>query len=228
MTEAGYCSVDSGDLRLGVWVEGEPGAPVIVFVHGFPDTAALWERVVAELGERYRVVRYDVRGCGRSGRPRGRDGYRVERLAADLVAVARAVSPGRAVHVVGHDWGSVQAWEAVTDPTYSGVFASFTSVSGPSLDHLGWWVRGRCGGLRGMGFGGWRPSRCGRPTPGFSGPGLGSWWLLSSRGGSGCGAGMFGGGLSSTGRTCLGWCVRRRSGRPRCRCSWWCLGGIRS
>ncbi|WHT20545.1 SDR family oxidoreductase [Crossiella sp. CA-258035] len=142
MTEAGYCSVDSGDLRLGVWVEGEPGAPVIVFVHGFPDTAALWERVVAELGERYRVVRYDVRGCGRSGRPRGRDGYRVERLAADLVAVARAVSPGRAVHVVGHDWGSVQAWEAVTDPTYSGVFASFTSVSGPSLDHLGWWVRG--------------------------------------------------------------------------------------
>ncbi|WP_185001883.1 SDR family oxidoreductase [Crossiella cryophila] len=155
MTEVGYSSVDSGDLRLGVWVEGVPGAPVVVLVHGFPDTSALWGPVVAELARRYRVVRYDVRGCGRSGAPRGRDGYRVERLAADLVAVARAVSPGRAVHVVGHDWGSAQAWEAVTDPTNSGVFASFTSVSGPCLDHVGWWVRGALRrpswqGLRGL------------------------------------------------------------------------------
>ncbi|MBP2474421.1 NAD(P)-dependent dehydrogenase (short-subunit alcohol dehydrogenase family)/pimeloyl-ACP methyl ester carboxylesterase [Crossiella equi] len=141
MGEPGYSSVDVGDLRLAVWRHGDPAAPTVVLVHGFPDTSRLWDGVVAELARRFHVVRYDVRGCGRSGAPAGVEGYRVGRLAEDLVAVVRAVAPGRAVHLVGHDWGSVTGWEAVTEPTHSGLFASFTSVSGPSLDHLGTWVR---------------------------------------------------------------------------------------
>ena len=52
-------------------------------------------------------------------------------------AVVDAVSPERPVHLVGHDWGSIQAWAAVTDPSLGDRFASFTSMSGPSLDHVG-------------------------------------------------------------------------------------------
>jgi pimeloyl-ACP methyl ester carboxylesterase len=53
------------------------------------------------------------------------------------------VSPHRPVHVVAHDWGSVQSWESVTDPLLQGRIASYTTCSGPSLDHTGWWLRER-------------------------------------------------------------------------------------
>lgn len=45
--------------------------------------------------------------------------------------------------MVGHDWGSIQSWEAVTDPRISRRIASYTSISGPCLDHVGFWLRAR-------------------------------------------------------------------------------------
>ena len=45
--------------------------------------------------------------------------------------------------LAGHDWGSVQAWHAVTDPRAATRIASFTSISGPCLDHAGHWYRSR-------------------------------------------------------------------------------------
>ena len=45
--------------------------------------------------------------------------------------------------MVAHDWGSIQSWEAVTTPTLQGRIASYTTISGPSLDHAGHWIRQR-------------------------------------------------------------------------------------
>ena len=45
------------------------------------------------------------------------------------------------MHLLAHDWGSVQAWPALTDPRLSGRIAGFTSISGPSLDHASAWLR---------------------------------------------------------------------------------------
>jgi pimeloyl-ACP methyl ester carboxylesterase len=133
--------VISGDVRLAVYEAGPTTAPTVVLVHGYPDTHDVWDEVAEALAERFRVVRYDVRGAGASSAPHGRDGYLLERLRADLFAVIDAVSPGKPVHLVGHDWGSIQAWEAVTEPGAPARIASFTSVSGPCLDHVGYWVR---------------------------------------------------------------------------------------
>jgi alpha-beta hydrolase superfamily lysophospholipase len=96
------------------------------------------------------VVTYDVRGAGATDVPAGREGYRTERLVDDLVAVLDAVLPdGGRAHLVGHDWGSVQLWDAVaaesTDARLTGRIASFTSMSGPSLDHAGLVSRHRAG-----------------------------------------------------------------------------------
>jgi pimeloyl-ACP methyl ester carboxylesterase len=136
-------TVRGAGLDLAVTERPGPGpdAPVVVLVHGYPDTSAVWAPVADLLAARFRVVTYDVRGAGDSEAPTGTDGYTLDLLVADLVAVADAVSPDRSVHLVGHDWGSVQGWSAVTDPVASARIASYTSISGPSLDHMGAWVR---------------------------------------------------------------------------------------
>ena len=129
-----------GALRAESW--GPVGAPVVVLVHGYPDNRSEWRPVAERLADRYQVVAYDVRGAGDSIRPKGRAAYRLDRLTADFKAVIDVVSPGRPVHLVGHDWGSVQCWEFVTEPALKGRIASYVSCSGPSLDHAGFWMRG--------------------------------------------------------------------------------------
>jgi pimeloyl-ACP methyl ester carboxylesterase len=135
-------SVDADDVRLAVYVSGPRDAPPIVLVHGYPDSASVWEPVRALLDARYRVITYDVRGAGASAAPAERRAYRLERLAADLEAVADATCGARPFHLVGHDWGSIQSWEAVTDEAFKGRIASYTSISGPCLDHASPGLRG--------------------------------------------------------------------------------------
>ncbi|MFM0345354.1 alpha/beta fold hydrolase [Paraburkholderia sp. RL17-347-BIC-D] len=134
-------SVEAGDVRLAVYVSGPRDAPPIVLVHGYPDSAAVWEPVRAQLDARYRVIAYDVRGAGSSEAPVTRHAYRLDRLAADFAAVADATCGARPFHLVGHDWGSIQSWEAVTDPAFKGRIVSYTSISGPCLDHASFGLR---------------------------------------------------------------------------------------
>ena len=146
-------SVRSRGLRLAVFEHGNTGPdPTVLFVHGYPDSHAVWDEVCAKLGgpgggaglpRAFHTVRYDVRGAGASDAPRHLSGYRLDALADDLFAVADAVSPDRPVHVVAHDWGSIQAWHAVTDPRAERRIASFTTISGPCLDHTAHWFRER-------------------------------------------------------------------------------------
>ena len=133
--------VRNGDIQLAVYECGDPDAETIILVHGWPDTHHLWTNVVPLLVDRFRVVSYDTRGHGRTTDPKGWRPFTLGELAADLRVVADAVSPARPVHVLAHDWGSVQVWEAVCEPHAELRIASFTSVSGPNLDHLGAWVR---------------------------------------------------------------------------------------
>lgn len=128
-------------VRLAVYRQGDPSAPTVVAIHGYPDNAGVWAGVADRLADRFHVVRYDVRGTGDSGKPSGSDAYLLDRLEADFTAVIDAVSPGRPVHVLAHDWGSVQAWHFVTSPALDGRIASLTSISGPALDHIGPWLR---------------------------------------------------------------------------------------
>jgi pimeloyl-ACP methyl ester carboxylesterase len=148
--------VESAGVELAVHELPAAGATVVL-VHGFPDNSTLWDPLARLLHDRdgLHVVAYDVRGAGASTAPADREGYRTERLVDDLVAVLDSLDPGGTepgperppVHLVGHDWGSVQLWDAVTasgsDPRLQGRIASFTSISGPSLDHVARFARGR-------------------------------------------------------------------------------------
>jgi len=135
-------SVTASDgVRLSVRVTGPDEAPTVVLVHGYPDDGTMWDGVVAELSGRFRCVVYDVRGAGASDKPRGRKSYLLDQLAQDLRAVVDEVKPVGKVHLLAHDWGAIQTWHAVTGEGLRGRIASYTSISGPSLDHAGAWFR---------------------------------------------------------------------------------------
>ncbi|WP_256362778.1 SDR family oxidoreductase [Streptomyces sp. TRM70350] len=136
--------VRTGGVELCVTELGDAEQPTVVLVHGYPDSKEVWSEVADRLAARFHVVLYDVRGHGRSTAPQPlRGGFTLEKLTDDFLAVVDAVSPDRPVHLVGHDWGSVQAWEFVTVRRTEGRIASFTSMSGPSLDHFGHWIKHR-------------------------------------------------------------------------------------
>ena len=131
----------AGGLGLAVQERGDAGNPTVVLVHGYPDDHGVWDLVADQLEADHHVVTYDVRGAGTSDVPVERSGYGLDALVADLDAVVATVSPDAPVHLVAHDWGSIQSWSAVTDPEVGRRFASFTSMSGPGLDHVSAWIR---------------------------------------------------------------------------------------
>ena len=130
--------VDSADgVRIAVYEQGNPDGPTLVMTHGWPDSHVLWDGVVPRLADRFRIIRFDNRGVGKSSVPKPIAAYTMSKLADDLGSVIAAVSPGEPVHVLGHDWGSVATWEYLSRPGASDRIASFTSASGPGTAQYG-------------------------------------------------------------------------------------------
>jgi pimeloyl-ACP methyl ester carboxylesterase len=101
-------SADVGGARIH-WVEcGE--VPVVLMVHGFPESWYSWRNQLPALAAAgYRAVAMDVRGYGRSSKPRTVDEYRMVRMVSDVVGLI-GVLGSRDVTIVGHDWGAPIAW----------------------------------------------------------------------------------------------------------------------
>ncbi|WNG85662.1 SDR family oxidoreductase [Mycobacterium sp. ITM-2016-00317] len=120
--------VQSSDgVRIAVFEQGDPGGPTLVLVHGLGGTHRVWDSVVELLTDRFRIVRYDLRGAGESGAPDQTSAYALSRYADDFAAV---VDGDTAVHVLADGWGATGVWEYLQRPDAH--VASFTSVSGPA------------------------------------------------------------------------------------------------
>lgn len=128
-------------VKLAVYEYGDSTRPTVLLVHGFPDDHTVWNPAIALLSSNFHVVTYDVRGTGASGQPVKRNGYAMSQLRDDLAAIISLTSPDAPVHLIAHDWGSIQSWSAATDPSFADKLATFTSISGPSLDMAGAWLR---------------------------------------------------------------------------------------
>jgi epoxide hydrolase 4 len=91
------------------YVEAGEG-PLVVLLHGFPDFWWTWRHQIPALVQAgFRVVAVDQRGYALSDRPAHWRDYRIERLAADVDGLIRALGEEHA-HVIGHDWGAGVAW----------------------------------------------------------------------------------------------------------------------
>jgi pimeloyl-ACP methyl ester carboxylesterase len=99
--------VDLRGVRLHCVVEG--AGPLVLLLHGFPETSRAWRKQIPALARRFRVVAPDLRGFGASDKPSGISNYRTSVLANDIVSLVHSFDAERA-HIVGHDWGGGVAW----------------------------------------------------------------------------------------------------------------------
>lgn len=97
-------------LDFDVVDTGPIDGPVVVALHGFPQTATSLRELTALLNARgYRTLAPNQRGYSPGARPRGRLAYRTSELVADIAALIGEIGRGP-VHLVGHDWGAAVAW----------------------------------------------------------------------------------------------------------------------
>jgi epoxide hydrolase 4 len=110
MVRTGTLTLPHG-ITLYCRSSGSPDQPLLVFLHGFPEGAFIWDALLAQLGTDYYCVAPDLRGYGHSSQPEGTAHYRAKVLVQDLAAMIEQLSPGRpAACVVAHDWGGALAW----------------------------------------------------------------------------------------------------------------------
>lgn len=101
----GYARVNG--LRMH-YAEAGSG-PLVVLLHGFPETWYMWRNVIPVLSTRFHVVAPDMRGYNESDKPEGVGSYTLDKLSEDIVGLIKEMGEERA-HIVGHDWGGVIAW----------------------------------------------------------------------------------------------------------------------
>ena len=112
---------------------GAAGAPLVLLLHGYPQSRHSWREQVPALGAAgFRAVAPDQRGYSPGVRPDPKDltAYGIDRLVQDVLDVAAAEGAGTApFHLVGHDWGGQVAW--VTASRHPDRIKSLTVLSRP-------------------------------------------------------------------------------------------------
>lgn len=97
-----FVTLPSG-LRMHVAAAGDPGAPAILLLHGFPQHWWEWRKVIPVLAEQYRVIAPDLRGSGWTDAPP--DGYTADQFVADVLSLLDVLGLRR-VGLIAHDFSA--------------------------------------------------------------------------------------------------------------------------
>jgi pimeloyl-ACP methyl ester carboxylesterase len=100
-------------ITLSCRATGERGRPVLIFLHGFPEAAFVWDELLEHFAKPenggYRCVAPNLRGYEQSSRPAEVKLYRAKYLVQDIAALAEAEGAPLEC-LVAHDWGGAVAW----------------------------------------------------------------------------------------------------------------------
>jgi epoxide hydrolase 4 len=99
-------------ITLSCRAAGQKGKPVIVFLHGFPEGAFVWDALLEHFAAKgYRCIAPNLRGFEKSSAPDDVSQYRAKFLVQDIAALIAIESPGQPLAcLVAHDWGGAVAW----------------------------------------------------------------------------------------------------------------------
>ena len=112
MIETSLQSLPHG-ITLSCRSAGEKGRPVLMFLHGFPEAAFIWDGLLEHFSQTenggWRCVAPNLRGFERSSAPPDAAAYRAKHLVQDIAALI-ALEGGTLECLVAHDWGGAVAW----------------------------------------------------------------------------------------------------------------------
>jgi pimeloyl-ACP methyl ester carboxylesterase len=119
--------VTSNQLQFHIAEQGS--GPLVLLVHGFPESWYSWRRQIPVLaGAGFHVVAPDMRGYGDTEGPPEKGSYTIMHLVGDMVGLVNALGEKTAV-IIGHDWGATVAWHsALLRPD---VFSAVAALSVP-------------------------------------------------------------------------------------------------
>ncbi|MEH0167968.1 alpha/beta fold hydrolase [Paucibacter sp. JuS9] len=104
-------------ITLSCRAAGGAHLPRLVFLHGFPEAAFVWDEVMEALSPHFRCIAPNLRGYERSSAPVEVEAYRAKHLMADVAALIAATGEGPLAALVAHDWGGAVGWNlAVQKP----------------------------------------------------------------------------------------------------------------
>ena len=103
--------IDTNGVRYFVKKAGDNGAPLILFLHGFPDSWYSWKhQLTATAAVGYHAVAPDMLGCGETDAPSQIERYSQDEMAKDIVGIIDALDYDQAI-IVGHDLGASLSWQ---------------------------------------------------------------------------------------------------------------------
>lgn len=116
----------STGVELDVCTLGDPSNSPILFLHGFPESHRTWRHQLLALSADYYCIAPDQRGYRGSSKPAAVEAYTVDKLTADIFALADAFGIDEFT-IAGHDWGGAVAWSVALNgqpdglrPEYAG------------------------------------------------------------------------------------------------------------
>ncbi len=99
-----------GDLTIHYAASGDPAAPMMLMLHGFPEYWAAWAELLPVFGAHFHAIAPDQRGYNLTDKPSGIDAYQTKHLIADMAGLIDRLSSDRPITLVGHDWGASVAY----------------------------------------------------------------------------------------------------------------------
>ena len=131
----------SNGITLDCRIAGEEGRPLMLFLHGFPEAAFVWDQMLAFFSDPahggYLCVAPNLRGYAGSSAPSDVAAYRAKHLVQDLVALKEQLSPQQPLAcLVAHDWGGAVAWNMANQ--HPGLMRQLAIINSP---HPGTFLR---------------------------------------------------------------------------------------
>jgi pimeloyl-ACP methyl ester carboxylesterase len=119
--------LESNGIKMRIAEMGK--GPLVIFVHGWPESWYSWRHqlpAIAAAG--FHAVAPDMRGYGKTDKPAAVEDYDIQHITADIVGIVDALGEKTGV-VVGHDWGSIVAWNCML--LHPGRFTGLVAMSVP-------------------------------------------------------------------------------------------------
>jgi pimeloyl-ACP methyl ester carboxylesterase len=126
-----FRTVKTGSLNVRVAVQGS--GPLVLMVHGFPESWYSWRHQMGPISEAgFTAAAMDVRGYGGTDKPHAVEAYAMECMVDDVAGVIEALKPGAPAVIIGHDWGAPIVWNTALIRT-----DTVRAVAGLSVPYAG-------------------------------------------------------------------------------------------